>query len=99
IAQATRIASSLEHLSDEAGHSSLAPEDHDVPLIACWAEVDAAKKRIVAHKEHLALLQLRLQGYTDEEVAGLLGLGRRTVGRRWRATLMEILEALGGESE
>lgn len=93
------VGSSLRKLSDESEGYGFCAEDHDVPLIARWAEVDRAKRRIIANKESIALMQLRLQGYTDEEVAGMLGLGRRTVGRRWRATFAEILESLGGEAE
>jgi hypothetical protein len=78
------------------GHSM---DDSEAPFIARWAEVNAAAARIRVNKEHIALTQLRLQGYTDEEVAAKLGLGRRTVGRRWKATLLEILETLGGEAE
>jgi hypothetical protein len=99
IEQTFPVGSSLRKLSDETGAHGFCAEDHEVPLIARWAEVNAAKHRIIASKENIALMQLRLQGYTDEEVAGVLGLGRRTVGRRWRATLQEILEALGGEVE
>lgn len=99
LAYATRIVSSLGNLTNETCHPRLGAEDSDVPLIARWAEVHSAKQRIAGEKENLALLQLRLQGYTDEEVGVLLGLGRRTVGRRWKATLQEILDELGETEE
>jgi hypothetical protein len=99
IEQTHPVVSSLRKLSDESEGHGFCAGDRDVPLIARWAEVDRAKRRVAQNKESIALTQLRLQGYTDEEVAGMLGLGRRTVGRRWRATLQEILELLGGETD
>lgn len=93
------VGSSLRKLSDETDYHGFCAEDSDVPLIARWTEVDQARKRVSRNKEHIALAQMRLQGYSDEEVAARLGLSRRTVGRRWRATLQEVLELLGGESE
>ena len=97
VEQTFPVVSSLSKLSDETQAHGLADEDREVPLIARWAEVDRARRRVHENKANVALTQLRLQGYTDEEVAGMLGLGRRTVGRRWRATLEEILQLLGGE--
>lgn len=73
--------------------------DHDVPLIARWAEVHRARGRIVTEKRDLAMTQLRLQGYTEDEIAEVMQVSRRTVGRSWRATIAEVLAALGGERE
>lgn len=96
---ASGMRDSIGHLTEERGHSGFSPDDTDVPFIAMWAEVNAAAARIKDAKANLALLHLRLQGYTDEEIATELKLGRVTVGRRWRATLEEILNELGGEAE
>jgi hypothetical protein len=99
VEQTFPMGSSLRKLSDETEGHGFCAEDHDVALIARWAEINQAARRVRLNKESIALTQLRLQGYSDEEVAGMLGLGRRTVGRRWRATLQEILDLLGGEHE
>lgn len=99
ITYATRIVSSLGKLTNEQSHLASSSEDGEVPLLVRWSEVHAAKGRIEANKEHLALMQLRLQGHSEDEVAELMGIGRRTVGRRMRATMREILEILGTEVE
>jgi hypothetical protein len=96
IEHASQLQSSLGKLSEE-GHQSFEPEGSDVPFIARWAEVNRARERIVKHKNDLALLQLRLQDHTEKEISVLLNMNVRTAGRRWRATLLEIMEALGGE--
>jgi hypothetical protein len=96
---AAGLRDSIGRLGSDESHDTNAVDDGDAPFIARWSEVNMAAARIRVNKENIALTQLRLQGYTDEEVASRLGLGRRTVGRRWRATLLEILVALGGEAE
>src|ERR1700684_2121487 len=74
---ASGVKDSVGKLTEERGHTTFSPDENDVPFIAVWQEVHQAKDRLEVHKEHVALLQLRLQGYTDDEVAGMLGLGRR----------------------
>lgn len=96
IEQASQIGSSLGKLTEE-GHQSFEPDGSEVPLIARWREVHAAREQVSAQKEYLIVLQLRLEGHTEQDISVLLGLNRRTVGRRWRATLLEILDILGGE--
>lgn len=96
IEHAVQLQSSLGKLSEE-GHQSFEPDGSDVPFIARWAEVNRARERIVKHKNDLALLQLRLQDYKEKEISVILNMNVRTAGRRWRATLLEIMEALGGE--
>jgi Homeodomain-like domain len=96
---AVKLASSLGKLANESSSAGFCPDENDVPFIAMWAEVHAAKNRIVANKEHLAITQLHLQGYSDEEIATAVGVGRVTIWRRRRATLQEILDMLGGEAE
>jgi hypothetical protein len=72
-------------------------EDWDPPmLIARWHDVQAAKRRAQIGKLRLEILRLRVAGYTELEVAQLVGLGKKTAARRFRASLDEILEELGG---
>jgi hypothetical protein len=67
-----------------------------VPTLARWAEVRAAAARVIKHKRDLEGAELVARGYTQAEVAGLLGASQQTVSRRFRATVAEILEELGG---
>jgi hypothetical protein len=73
-----------------------------VPTYARWCEVRAAQRRVRGRKldaaaaERAALeAQLRAQGYSESEVAELADASSSSVGRRFKATLTEILDELG----
>jgi transcriptional regulator len=71
--------------------------DGSIPVIARWHDVQQAKARLNATKQELKMVELRAQGQTDKQVAETLGTSRQTVNRKWRATVQEILDELGGE--
>lgn len=90
-----RWADSCRDLSSD-GPSSAAGREHDpLPLIARWVDVRAARRRVVRAKEADAVLELRLAGHTERDVAEQTGLSAATVHRRFRATVQEILTELG----
>ena len=69
----------------------------EVPLVVRWHDVREAKRRVVTEKRDQEVVRLRAEGLTEEEVAERLGVDRSTVNRRFRASLDEIIAALGGE--
>lgn len=98
IEYASQVQSSLGKLSEE-GHQTFEPDGSDVPFIARWAEVNNAREKILKHKKDLDILHLRLQTYSENDIAILANMNVRTIGRRWRATLLEIMDFLGGERD
>lgn len=93
--------SALGHLSDalnEGGSSSSAGPE--LPVVARWQDVHAAKARVLARKgaEAMRLVELRAQGRSEEEIAKEVGLERSAVRRRVMATTRDVLDELGGES-
>jgi hypothetical protein len=67
-----------------------------IPTLARWSEVHAAKERVVRRRRDAIAAELLAQGYVQAEVASLLETSQQTVSRRFRATLREILDELGG---
>jgi hypothetical protein len=83
----------------EDGHApATAHEEWDpVMTIARWWDVRRARDRVARTKLEQEVVQLRVAGFGEHELAGLLGLSRATARRRFRASVEEILHELGGE--
>lgn len=77
----------------EGGLASSAEET--LPAIARWWDVRLAFERVTVDKRDKAIVELRLAGFTEEEVARAMGTSQPTVNRRFRATLLEVMEELG----
>ena len=78
------------------GKSKSKSAEVSLPVVVRWADVQRAKRQLVAHKEGLALVQLRAAGYSESELARLTGRDRLAVRRKWRVTVDEIIDQLGG---
>lgn len=83
----------LKH-DDEGGRITGAVET--IPVIARWVDVQRVKRKLIADKEALAIMQLRAGGYSERTIAELSGRDRMAVRRRWHATIDEIWQSLGG---
>lgn len=92
-------ADSLSRCTPDGPGSTTSHEEWDpVFTIARWNEVHAAKACIVKTKVELAVLELRVGGHTEQELADHLGIHRLAGRRRFGASLDELLELLGGEA-
>lgn len=87
--------SSLGHLDGGGG------EHHGIPTVARWSEVHAAKSRLVARARNRAraaldtfAMELRGRGYTESEVADLVGSSQQSVNRHFKIGLRELLDEL-----
>jgi hypothetical protein len=67
-----------------------------VPTLVRWAEVRTAAARIARRKQDVEAAELLARGYTTLEVAVLQRASRQTINRRFRATIAEIVDELGG---
>ena len=92
---ATAIPSVLGGFSGESGPSSA--DDAGVPLLPRWNDVHGARERVKLRKRDAEILELRVAGEGEREVARLVGASKTTVHRRFRASIEEILEELEGE--
>lgn len=91
---------SCAHFSED-GHSAATAHEQFDPIftIARWWDVRRARDRVVRTKLEQEVVQLRVAGFGEHELAGLLGLSRATARRRFRASIDEILHELGGEPD
>lgn len=84
--------------SNESG-GSISAVAQSVPTIARWADVQRARRDVIREKEGLAILQLRAGGFSEREIAKLSDRDRLALRRRWHATVLEILDRLGGPGQ
>lgn len=89
---------SLAHLAEDP-HSGGGDHEQQLPTIARWHDVQAARRRVTAKKADLAIVAMRGAGLSEQEIAEQLGSSQPTVHRRYRATLTEVQAALGGAPE
>lgn len=80
-------------------HGGGSSSEDQLPVIARWLDVQRARQAIASHKADAVVLELRANGFTEEEVARLVDLSQPTVNRRFRASLGELVEALGATDE
>jgi DNA-binding NtrC family response regulator len=76
-----------------------------LPTIARWADVQRARRVVMNRRragaqareadEALAAAKLTAMGATEREVADRLDLAQRTINRRLRSFVDEVLEVLG----
>jgi DNA-directed RNA polymerase specialized sigma24 family protein len=79
-------------------HTSGDPiDDSEVLVVLRWHDVQQAAERVVAAGEE-RISQLRGAGYTEAEIAEVLGCSQQSVSRRYRASLAEILAELNGHA-
>lgn len=90
---------SCSHLRGSGDAAAPETDDDRLPVVARWLDVQRARGAILADKRSVASLQLYASGFSDREVANMLGQDRMAVRRKWRATVDEILEFLGGVVE
>lgn len=91
-ADASPVSSTGQLSGDGTSGSADGPQ---VPVIARWNDVRRARQ-IVREKRDQEILELRVAGETEQEVAAKVGLSQQTVSRRFRASLRDILDELGG---
>lgn len=89
---------SSAHLADD-GLGVGGDHDDQLFVVAEWWDVHRARERITADKESREITLLRAAGVTEDEIAAALGTNRMRVRRRFRATLNELLVALGAEDQ
>lgn len=82
-----------------AGSGASSADGAGVPVIARWHDVRRARERVCAAKLDREIVERRVAGEGEREVAAEVGVSQPTVHRRFRATIDEILEELGGEAE
>lgn len=87
---------SCADLSEDPQGGGSADADPSLFVVLRWHDVHDAAKRVSIRKENAHIIRLRAVGYTEEEVSARLSLDRRTLRRRFRATLAEIVAELGG---
>lgn len=88
---------SCADLSEDPQGGGSADADPSLFVVLRWHDVHDAAKRVSIRKENAHIIRLRSCGYTEEEVSARVNLDRRTLRRRFRATLNEILVELGAD--
>lgn len=78
------------------GQGGTAAEE-TLPLVARWWDVKRAMDSLVLEKRTREVMALRTQGYAEQDIARITGLDRSMVRRRFEATMLELMAALGGE--
>lgn len=79
--------------ADDGGHAPSA--DPSLPVIARWWDVRRARDRIRLSKEQEMAARLRAEGFTERELASVLGCSQPTAHRRVSVTLRELVRELG----
>lgn len=96
----SRFRSCLAQITPDGELAPSTSAEYDpVPTFARWSEVHGARYRVMKSKLGEAVLELRLAGYTERELAPVLGISQPTVHRHFRARLAEIIVELGGVVE
>jgi AraC-like DNA-binding protein len=88
---------SCADLSEDPQGGGSANADPSLFVVLRWHDVHDAAKRVRMSKENAHIIRLRSCGYTEEEVSERVSLDRRTLRRRFRATVNEILTELGSD--
>lgn len=89
---------SCADLSEDPQGGGSADADPSLFVVLRWHDVHDAAKRVRISKENTHILKLRACGYTEEEVSERVELDRRTLRRRFRASVNEILAELGTDT-
>jgi DNA-directed RNA polymerase specialized sigma24 family protein len=87
---------SCADLSEDPQGGGSADADPSLFVVLRWHDVHDAAKRVATKKENAHIVRLRAEGFTEEEVARVMDCDRRTLRRRFRATVAEIVAELGG---
>lgn len=97
LAESERFRSCLAQVTADGDLAPAAPAELDpIPTFARWSEVRRARFRVVKGRLEAQVIDLRLAGFTEREVAEQLGISDTTVHRQFRARLDDIIELLGG---
>lgn len=90
-------ADSLAHLSEDDVHGSgMSAEESDVLIVARWWDVHRAAALVTGCELLERIVKLELDGFSQDAIATMLGVPRTTLRRRFKATMDEMLEVLGG---
>jgi hypothetical protein len=82
--------------SDEITASGV-DDDSDLFVVVRWRDVQLARKAVRATPEQQQILNRRVAGETEAEIATKVGTSDTTVRRRFASTLDSIMVVLGGD--
>lgn len=81
--------------ADPHGAAAPSAEGPELPVVVRWREVHEARVRAQGRLDE-RVVALRGQGFTEREIAPIIGRSQQTVSRRFRASVVEILRELAG---
>jgi RNA polymerase sigma-70 factor (ECF subfamily) len=81
--------------ASQAGEVDDADHTHDPADLAQWCELHE-QVRLLPDDERAVVDLVYYQGLSQPEAATLLGVGLRTVQRRWQSALLRLNDKLGG---
>jgi hypothetical protein len=92
----------LGHVADGGGVYTGSDANDDrlpLPVIARWLDVQAAKKRLRLGRDVLAMVQLRAQGVSEEQIAAMFSSNHKSVGARVKSAIRDITNDLNQYAE